>query len=1653
MVSLSLCRLIGITVFSSVLLVNNAAAQQITQFLQQETLGDVLEEATGLKILDNGKILLTSSDDGTLVVIDGQDVQTVRLTGKVFEDDDVTGVDMLPNGVLVFANAGDQLVAKIAADGQLVHHFARQGDNPGRLDDPVAIAASPNQRIYVAEKGNQRVSVFNDQGLFLRHLGNSGDGRSDLRNPTQIALDAEENLYVLEPGENFRITIFDHHGAMLERLDADSLAEVMGYRLDVSAMTADANGTIFLGDTNTRQIISYDWQHRKTQYRFGSLGQSQGQYRQISLLAVNNRAQLAVVDKVNEKLEVYQLDTTDYASAKRLDTFRFNLVIEQSCLMTQPLSDDKLLCARDSNIVILDLEGKELGVFAAGIDDPLAMHASSHLVAVLEHNKLHAYRPDGKKLYSLGRYGIAPGAFDGSRYVYTAHDRVYVGDTGNNRIQIFAADGQFIEEIQGWKETFWKVGPLAVDSQQNIYVADQESKGLIRKIDPNSRRRVADIGDEVGDKHRPKAVHALDFDAQDRLYALVGTAHNPYSVRVYAQTRQLAEFGAAGDYAGSVYFDEPRSLAVNSGAKNSVIINDPEQSRIFLFDYHEIPDPAFGLKVTGDRQRVNLSWDSTRSPLIEHFRIEAAAAQEDPFETIDTTQDLARGYELEQIGARQWFRIIAVSGLGLDSKPSAAQQNRFFPLLKLHEQGQFTDVITMADKLRKNDPDNGDILQLKADSEFATGQWLAAMTSYRELAALEAYARAATKQMVQIHFELEQFLEARELIEPVLAGQPQDPYPYEICAQISLKLNDAISAVTCAEDGLAVAPNHLSLRYLLGKAYIAAGVNDQGILEFEQLLASADLPPLLALSVADDLMQIDQFERALEQYQVLTEAPANLTQARIGQAHALLSLQRDDEARAIAVKLSASTDSRGEGYYLLGKIAAKQGKHSEAVLRLSRACKLKPQNIDAWVSLALAYIELDKTADAVKTLAQGIDSNPEAFTLYRQAGELELQQENHAEAKRYLEQAVNLNPASYPSIILYARSLFATRDYRLAARYAEKAAKLAPKDTGVLTLQADIANQQGKLGDAIEFLKTAIALQPASADLQLRLGRVYLHANLFDASHLHLERATAINPAWSDPLVTLAQLYSKRRQFDQAIKVLEQAVQLDPSDNNRALLNSAFADKKKSLDFEHNAPQLTLSNLNLKQVFSAAYKQYADTPIGSVTLKNVGATDYGNLQLSFQIKEYMDFPVLQEIPLIKGNETQHHDLKVTFNNKILDVDEDIGVQVEVKLTFQHDGRKDDIRLTQPMTIYGKNAMVWGQANMVGSFVTPKDDTLRDFVRGIINKYQPEVGPLNEKMVSAMTYFSALGALGTRYIVDPNTPYTSLRDDQVDYVQFPRETLKLRSGDCDDLSVLMSAGLENLGIETVLLEMPGHLMMMFNTGLPESEASLISQDHSLLAIHNGQVWIPVESTMVNASFNEAWAEGARKYQDAFKQQQLGIIDLKKAWQQYRPVTLQKADYSIEMPDDNQMQALVGKAQNQLLSRSISRLILPYQALIRNNPGNIDARLQIAILYSRYGLADEAQEVFDALHEIAPGNSALHNNQGNLHLLQKRTQQAIESYRKAAELDPDDAGILVNLSMAHYQKGDISGATGYLDQAISRNASMANQYSAYQKLLNQ
>lgn len=79
---------------------------------------------------------------------------------------------------------------------------------------------------------------------------------------------------------------------------------------------------------------------------------------------------------------------------------------------------------------------------------------------------------NGKVIAMWGKHGTAPGQFDILHgLALDSAGRLYVADRGNNRIQIFSPNGQFIAE---WKQ-FGRPSDVAIDGHDMIYVTDNES--------------------------------------------------------------------------------------------------------------------------------------------------------------------------------------------------------------------------------------------------------------------------------------------------------------------------------------------------------------------------------------------------------------------------------------------------------------------------------------------------------------------------------------------------------------------------------------------------------------------------------------------------------------------------------------------------------------------------------------------------------------------------------------------------------------------------------------------------------------------------------------------------------------------------------------------------------------------------------------------------------------------------------------------------------------------------------------------------------------------------------------------------------------------------------------------------------------------------
>ena len=154
-------------------------------------------------------------------------------------------------------------------------------------------------------------------------------------------------------------------------------------------------------------------------------------------------------------------------------------------------------------------------------------------------SRILKFKKDGTFIKSVGKKGTGPGEFDQPHALaMDSRGRLFVGDRGNNRIQILTEDLTFLEE---WKQ-FSRPSGIYIDKNDTIYVADSESESVARNHDGWKRgirigsakdgKVTAFIPDPVREGHRDKCCRGVAADAAGNIY---GAEVGPRAVKKYVR--------------------------------------------------------------------------------------------------------------------------------------------------------------------------------------------------------------------------------------------------------------------------------------------------------------------------------------------------------------------------------------------------------------------------------------------------------------------------------------------------------------------------------------------------------------------------------------------------------------------------------------------------------------------------------------------------------------------------------------------------------------------------------------------------------------------------------------------------------------------------------------------------------------------------------------------------------------------------------------------------------------------------------------------------------------------------------------------------------------------------------------------------------------
>jgi Flp pilus assembly protein TadD len=121
------------------------------------------------------------------------------------------------------------------------------------------------------------------------------------------------------------------------------------------------------------------------------------------------------------------------------------------------------------------------------------------------------------------------------------------------------------------------------------------------------------------------------------------------------------------------------------------------------------------------------------------------------------------------------------------------------------------------------------------------------------------------------------------------------------------------------------------------------------------------------------------------------------------------------------------------------------------------------------------------------------------------------------------------------------------------------------------------------------------------------------------------------------------------------------------------------------------------------------------------------------------------------------------------------------------------------------------------------------------------------------------------------------------------------------------------------------------------------------------------------------------------------------------------------------------------------------------LLASDPENQVAKTQMAIVFAKYGLVQRALDTLAELLTLNPRSAEAYNTKGNIYLSTGEYGQAVDAYQKAEDLDTEDGGIKINMSIAYYRGGELSLARNKYQQALQQHPQLAERYASLGSLL--
>jgi len=418
------------------------------------------------------------------------------------------------------------------------------GSEEGQLDSPGGVAIHSSGDVWVADKGNDRIERFGPDGQFLSAFGSSGSGNGQLDEPFDLAIGGQGNLWVADHG-NDRVQQFSPQGEYLGQFGSPGSEE--GQLEGPEGIAIGAGGAIWVSDYSRVQ-------------KFNAQGEA------LALLA-------------SQGSEPGQIGNPAGLDAAEGDVW------------VSDWSNHRIEAFTEAGEFVRQFGSQGSGEGELEYPQDVEIDADGHAwVADQGNNRVQEFDQGGEYLAQFGAQGSGEGEFDLDFPMGIASDAdgaIFVSDPGNDRVQKWGPPGEHLTPYTGAifadnlgssgseEGQLDSPGGVAIDSSGDVWVADK-GNDRIERFGPDGQFLSA-FGSSGSGNGQLSSPTGLAINAQGDLWVIDAGNHR---VQEFSpEGKYLTKFGSSGT--GNGQFQIPRGIAI--APNGNIWVGDAEESRIQEF--------------------------------------------------------------------------------------------------------------------------------------------------------------------------------------------------------------------------------------------------------------------------------------------------------------------------------------------------------------------------------------------------------------------------------------------------------------------------------------------------------------------------------------------------------------------------------------------------------------------------------------------------------------------------------------------------------------------------------------------------------------------------------------------------------------------------------------------------------------------------------------------------------------------------------------------------------------------------------------------------------------------------------------------------------------------------------------------------------------